>query len=53
MDVASAHLMTSVGADAHSVLDRARDVLRDRYSIEHATLQVEPDDHQGCAEVDW
>jgi cobalt-zinc-cadmium efflux system protein len=53
MDVASAHLMTGAGADAHSVLDRARDLLRDSYSIDHATLQVEPDDHQGCAEVDW
>jgi cobalt-zinc-cadmium efflux system protein len=35
------------------VLDRARDVLRERYAIAHATLQVEPDDHTGCAEVEW
>jgi cobalt-zinc-cadmium efflux system protein len=53
MDVASAHLMVAVGTDAHGVLDQARLVLRDRYRIDHATLQVEPDDHEGCAEVAW
>jgi len=53
MDVASAHLMVAVGTDAHGVLDQARVVLRDGYRIEHATLQVEPDDHEGCAEVAW
>jgi cobalt-zinc-cadmium efflux system protein len=53
MDVASAHLMIAAGTDAHAVLDRARDVLRERYEIAHATLQVEPDDHTGCAEVEW
>ena len=53
MDVASAHLMVAVGTDPHGVLDRARDVLRDGYDISHATLQVEPDDHTGCAEVSW
>src|SRR5262249_21287240 len=53
MDVASAHLMVSVGTDPHGVLDQARDVLRDVYDIAHATLQVEPDDHTGCAEVAW
>ena len=53
MDVASAHLMVAVGTDSHGVLDRARVVLRDSYQIEHATLQVEPDDHEGCEEVAW
>jgi cobalt-zinc-cadmium efflux system protein len=53
MDVASAHLMVTAGTDAHGVLDRARDLLRERYDIAHATLQVEPDDHTGCAEVEW
>jgi cobalt-zinc-cadmium efflux system protein len=53
MDVASAHLMVTAGTDAHGVLDQARDVLRERYAIAHATLQVEPDDHTGCAEVEW
>ena len=53
MDVASAHLMVAADTDSHGVLDRARDVLRDGYDIAHATLQVEPDDHTGCAEVSW
>jgi cobalt-zinc-cadmium efflux system protein len=53
MDVASAHLMVAAGTDPHGVLDQARDVLRARYEIAHATLQVEPDDHTGCAEVSW
>jgi cobalt-zinc-cadmium efflux system protein len=53
MDVASAHLMVEVGTDAHAVLDQARVVLRDGYRIDHATLQVEPDDHLGCEEMTW
>jgi cobalt-zinc-cadmium efflux system protein len=53
MDVASAHLMVGTSVDQHRVLDRARDVLRERYGIGHATLQVEPEDHTGCDEVGW
>lgn len=53
MEVVSAHLMVTAGTDAHGVLDQARSVLRDRYGIDHATLQVEPDDHQGCEDVNW
>ncbi len=53
MDVATVHLMTGAGTDPHPVLDEARSILRDRYRIEHATLQVEPDTHHGCAEVAW
>jgi cobalt-zinc-cadmium efflux system protein len=53
MEVASAHLMVRTGADHHGVLDRARDLLRDRYHIGHATLQIEPEDHHGCDEVAW
>jgi cobalt-zinc-cadmium efflux system protein len=53
MEVASAHLMVSTGTDHHRVLDEARDLLRDRYGIDHATLQVEPDDHRGCHELSW
>lgn len=51
MEVASAHLMVRVGTDSHAVLDRARDVLGERHGITHATLQIEPDDHQGCDEL--
>jgi cobalt-zinc-cadmium efflux system protein len=53
MNVATAHLMTAEGADHHAVLDQARDVLRERYDIAHATLQVEPASHRGCHEVGW
>jgi cobalt-zinc-cadmium efflux system protein len=53
MEVASAHVMVGPGIETHAVLDQARDLLRDRYGISHATLQVEPDDHHGCEEVAW
>ena len=53
MDVASVHLMVRTATDHHQVLDEARDVLRERYGIGHATLQVEPEDHHGCDEVGW
>ena len=53
MDVASVHLMVRDGTDSHGVLDRARDLLRDGHGIGHATLQVEPDTHQGCDELAW
>jgi cobalt-zinc-cadmium efflux system protein len=53
MEVASAHLMTTVGADSHAVLDEARSLLTDDFHIEHATLQVEPDTHEGCTELQW
>ncbi|XVQ11491.1 cation diffusion facilitator family transporter [Spirillospora sp. CA-255316] len=53
MNVATAHLVTADQADAHTVLDRARDLLRDRHAIAHATLQVEPAGHEGCDEIGW
>ena len=53
MEVASAHLVVGSAVDHHGVLDQARDLLRDRYGIGHATLQLEPDDHRGCDEVGW
>lgn len=53
MEVVSAHLMVTTGTDHHGVLDQARVVLRDDYGIDHATLQVEPEDHEGCHEVTW
>ena len=53
MDVASVHLMVSDGTDSHAVLDRARVILRDHHGIGHATLQVEPDTHEGCDELAW
>lgn len=53
MDVATAHLVVAEGVDPHAVLDRAREVMRARFDIEHATLQVEPSTHLGCHEVAW
>ena len=53
MDMATAHLVVHEGTDGHGVLDQARDLLRDGYGIDHATIQVEPDTHLGCDELDW
>jgi cobalt-zinc-cadmium efflux system protein len=53
MNVATAHLMTAPDVDAHTVLDQARSLMRTRFGVEHATLQVEPDTHTGCREVTW
>ncbi len=52
MEVATVHLMTRDDADPHPVLDRARSILQ-RAGVSHATLQVEPESHQGCAEISW
>jgi cobalt-zinc-cadmium efflux system protein len=53
MDVATVHLMITKDTDPHPVLDQARDILGTRYNISHATLQVEPEDHHGCTELNW
>jgi cobalt-zinc-cadmium efflux system protein len=53
MDVATAHLRVSDPAAGHQVLDDARELLRTRHGIAHATMQVEPADHTGCDEVPW
>lgn len=53
MEVASAHLMVTVGTDSHRILDQARHLLQEGYGIAHATLQVEPADHRGCDEMVW
>jgi len=53
MDVATVHLVMSDGTDPHPTLDMARSLLQSEYGISHATLQVEPDSHEGCAEVAW
>lgn len=53
MHVATAHLVTGEGADAHAILDTARAALQERHGIAHATLQVEPNTHEGCEEVGW
>lgn len=53
MNVATEHLKTNPDTDAHDVLDQAGQLLRTRFGVEHATLQVEPDTHTGCKEMTW
>ncbi|GGM66018.1 cation efflux system protein [Micromonospora sonchi] len=54
MEVASAHLILDAGADLAGVLAAARRVLHDRFAIEHATLQAEPQDAEGvCGGSQW
>ena len=53
MENASVHLVVESTDDSHDVLDRARSLLQQRYGIGHATLQVEPSDHEGCDELAW
>jgi cobalt-zinc-cadmium efflux system protein len=53
MNVLTAHVVTESDDATHSVLDAARDVLRERHGVRHATLQVEPSTHTGCHEVGW
>ena len=53
MEVATAHLVVGTEVDHHGILDQARHLLQERFGIEHATLQVEPETHEGCEQVDW
>lgn len=53
MNVATAHLVMEAPDDGHRVLDQARDLLEHRHGVAHATLQVEPVDHEGCDRVGW
>ena len=53
MNVATAHLVAVPDTDHQEVLVGAQGVLRERYAIEHATLQVEPVDRPGCHDLAW
>ena len=53
MDAISVHLQVRPDSDTHAVLDQARDLLRDHHHITHATVQIEPTNHEGCKEVLW
>ncbi len=51
MDVATVHLALADGVDAaasHRVLDAAQQTLRDGHGLDHATIQLEPSDHDAC-----
>lgn len=53
MHVATAHLVAAEEDRLQTVLDQARDLLRERHGIAHATLQVEPITGSKCQDVDW
>jgi len=54
MEVASAHLTMTAGAEQSTVLTEAQDLLSVRYAISHATLQVEgPQCARRCAGLSW
>lgn len=50
MEVASAHVVLAAGAEHQPALSTARHVLRNRFGIDHATVQVEPVDHGDCGD---
>ncbi len=52
MNVATAHLVTDT-ANAPAALDQATAVLRERFGIAHATLQVESTPGTECVGADW
>lgn len=53
MNVATAHLVLGVGANARAVLADAQSVMRERHGVEHATLQVEDHPTRECQEAQW
>ncbi|GAB3064969.1 cation diffusion facilitator family transporter [Intrasporangium mesophilum] len=53
MDVATAHLVTDESASGAAVLGAASAMLRDRFHIAHATLQVEVAGSAQCQGADW
>jgi cobalt-zinc-cadmium efflux system protein len=53
MDVATAHLVTAESASGAAVLGAASAMLRDRFHIAHATLQVEVSGSPQCQGADW
>jgi cobalt-zinc-cadmium efflux system protein len=53
MHVLSAHLAVGEGVAIPGVLGAAQGVLKDRFGLAHATLQVEPCDGPGCDDLSW
>lgn len=52
IESASVHVVIAEDADWHDVLDSARDVLAREYGVTHATIQVEPHDHNEPLDTD-
>lgn len=53
MHVATAHLVLVEGADGSAVLRAGQVLLRERFEIEHATLQIEGHRSAACDAVTW
>ncbi|WP_280402750.1 cation diffusion facilitator family transporter [Nocardia carnea] len=54
MEVASAHITTSVSDPGDEILRAAQKLLAEKFHIEHATLQIETSDTaRRCAELSW
>ncbi len=53
MNVATAHLVSTPGADVERILREGQTLLRDSHDIAHATLQVEPAEGDQCRDTDW
>jgi cobalt-zinc-cadmium efflux system protein len=53
MDVATAHLVTARPDAGAEVLEAASRMLRERFHVVHATLQIETTDRSQCQGADW
>jgi len=53
MHVATVHLVCDDEADPTAVLTEAAALLRERFAIDHATIQVEPRSAHACVETSW
>lgn len=54
LDVASVHLSVRTGTDIDDVRDDAREALRERFGIDHATLRIGPEGSlQTCDTLAW
>lgn len=53
MNVATAHVVSETGADQAHILNHASAIMRDRFGISHATLQLEPPGSAACQGVSW
>lgn len=52
-ELVTAHLVVEDGDRSPSALEAATRVLRERFGVDHVTLQVETRDREGCRDADW
>ena len=53
MNVATAHLVTEEIEEHSQILLEAQELLKNRYRVEHATLQLETTPTRNCEELTW